>query len=856
MPSVSVVFNAETGQYVSNVQGMEKATGKAADSVEQAKARILAYHKEQIQSAVALGASSQQLESIYSKTSQAMANVTEQNYRQISNSTDALVAKLRAFAAERAALGKVESTGHGISDRMAASSLVRGLENGNVGIRTVENFITTLPGASAALQGFFSIAGPLAFAGAVGEGIAKVVELYDKAEKLPKAIHDGWEGVNEPLILSIDNMRKVNDQLEIAHAKFEHKPENLLALAIDEDRIKADQLAASARKAASEIGKMLDENKSGFMNYLFTGAGSTGPASDTIKGWFAEISKKRDDDRDAKRSGTDTPEAAARRKQDLSAFIQQKYKEAGEGVSLYRSDNKNGRYDSIINDYAGARSRLGLSLDNESEEDRNAKDERQHSADAQMKQQQEDAEEAARKAAEATRKAAETQFKGFEETLNRRKETEQLGVTDEIQFWERMLAPAQKYAENVQKIHDKLGPLNQKYFTELTQLAAKAVTEQQRATAEAEREDNKLLEMMTRWEQQSDAAADADAKLAETKRKNSDEMADWTRAQEVATGALSRHDAAMQQMAQHAAEYTAQLADLDEQQKRLDARSTLDPDQRRSAQDRIDQQRESISGQRNRQLAVDQLGVQQSSPMGALTEQLIKFRTEALDTTNVLSQLTMNGLGRFNQAALSALTDPKHAGNAFKEAGKGIFTDVAGAGLHGLEGMALKGLHLGGEKLGSQNNPMWTRSADPTAQMSGGFDLASLGKSLFGGGDKDGDGGGFLAGLGGSLMDALPGFATGGYVGAGTMAMVGEHGPEPVFFGDQARVMSNSDMRSAIGGGGGGNVIHVDARGAHDPAAVSAAARQGAQAGAVAGRTMANQDRAESKRRQIGMGRK
>lgn len=69
----------------------------------------------------------------------------------------------------------------------------------------------------------------------------------------------------------------------------------------------------------------------------------------------------------------------------------------------------------------------------------------------------------------------------------------------------------------------------------------------------------------------------------------------------------------------------------------------------------------------------------------------------------------------------------------------------------------------------------------------------------------------------------LPGRAGGGRVDAGAAYMVGENGPEVMFMGPRSgTVMSNSDMRSALGAGGGAAsssrtvvfspVFHIDAR--------------------------------------------
>ena len=79
-------------------------------------------------------------------------------------------------------------------------------------------------------------------------------------------------------------------------------------------------------------------------------------------------------------------------------------------------------------------------------------------------------------------------------------------------------------------------------------------------------------------------------------------------------------------------------------------------------------------------------------------------------------------------------------------------------------------------------------------------------------------------------------FASGGLANAGAAAIVGERGPEPVIFGQDARIMSNRDFMEALGGGrdqpappGGLSVgpFHIDARGAQMGVAEQIEARLG-----------------------------
>jgi hypothetical protein len=69
-------------------------------------------------------------------------------------------------------------------------------------------------------------------------------------------------------------------------------------------------------------------------------------------------------------------------------------------------------------------------------------------------------------------------------------------------------------------------------------------------------------------------------------------------------------------------------------------------------------------------------------------------------------------------------------------------------------------------------------------------------------------GAGLIAAGGGTVAAAVPGRSIGGPVQAGSVKMVGENGPEPVYFG------SNAYIQPAGAAAGGGTVINIDARNA------------------------------------------
>lgn len=299
MPNVSVVFNAETGQFISNVDGMDKAVAKASERVAMAKNAILQFGQQSVQAAKDAGASSERLASIQEKTAARLASVTEQNASRVVNALDRQAKKAREVAAEMANLNKVVdiSTRSGLNDvpnRLKTSTVLR-VSEGSTSIRGAEAFISAVP-ALAALSNFvFPIASAIGFVAIIGEGVEKLKEMYDKAKEVPSALADGFATISRPLTANVLALQQNNDELQNTIDKLEHKPGDALALAIDDARKRTDALADSARTATDAIDKLLKEQNVGLLGALF-GKGDTGAISTEVKKRFADITAAQNDD--------------------------------------------------------------------------------------------------------------------------------------------------------------------------------------------------------------------------------------------------------------------------------------------------------------------------------------------------------------------------------------------------------------------------------------------------------------------------------------------------------------------------------------------------------------------------------
>jgi hypothetical protein len=194
MPSISVVFDADTGKFVSNVAGAEKSVIKASEAVAQAKNQILSWGKAQVEQAQAAGRSFEQLERIQTQTAQRLASVTESNATRVINAMDRQQAKAKALAAELANVNRVAAVTRpeshdllaGITQRQQASAIIRA-GSGSMSIRAAESFATLLPGFEAVAGAVFPIVGAAAFGAEIYRGVEALAKMRDEQEKVKES---------------------------------------------------------------------------------------------------------------------------------------------------------------------------------------------------------------------------------------------------------------------------------------------------------------------------------------------------------------------------------------------------------------------------------------------------------------------------------------------------------------------------------------------------------------------------------------------------------------------------------------------------------------------------------------------
>jgi hypothetical protein len=199
------------------------------------------------------------------------------------------------------------------------------------------------------------------------------------------------------------------------------------------------------------------------------------------------------------------------------------------------------------------------------------------------------------------------------------------------------------------------------------------------------------------------------------------------------------------------------------------------------------------------------------SAMGELTNTVRELSSQFTNLGQILSETVTRSLGEFNNV-VAGMISGKH-GETWARAGQEVTATVARSGLQYAEGSLLKGLFgANNAKLGTRGNPMYVRSAD-------------LGSMVPGVGGSGSSGGSVWSKILGTAIGFLPGHAAGGSVSSNMPSIVGENGPEIFNPSSSGRIIPNGQAF-----GGGDTHVHVDARGAGDPAETEASVHRAMRA--------------------------
>lgn len=820
MSGGAIRFVADTSQFSGEMDKASRSTLNVAASAEDARKRIVASYQQQVKAAQDAGASQAQLASITNRASSQLASVTEDNARRYINSIDRMEERVRRFNAARQTLntstitaptssfnmggyaaeenaakglataveGVSAAHGRGASAAVQFGSVMRGMEgNFSRNVRAAESF-----GASLSFLGpIVDAAFPIVGAAALGYALFEMGKhAYDAFENVVM-LRDAVKGLNEMQI-------KVDSDHTRSQDKQESDVENIL-----EHSGLGGKSAALKQRYNYQSQKPID-----LSSYFYSDSYKKLP--DDVKGSFENTYK------------SIAPGDAAAKIQKITTTIND-LNNAISGVKNHTI----GAFLPVINGKGPGATRDPLSYY-----------QAQLTAAKQIKTQLTDASDdrtAGLQAIQMDTTAAQTEEQKKAATLSREAAAKATAIRKQ-QAADMMRGLESDAAVSKQQ---------QEYATHMADVANEWVNEKF-TTAGLSPDDSKQL---------SQSGADQAARITalrqsiDLNKQNSDAIAQSALQMAVATGQMSKLDAARVAATMHTQQYNDALKQLQDQAAyiQIDHQYDQRPAARQAALQTNANQQTALTVGYQIQSAQDRQAYNPASTSAStgFANALDEFVVASQDAATQMRELTTNTLQGLNAQIVDAISGKR---TSFGNFGAGVFRSVAGTGLQKAEGSALSMFGFGSsEKLGTPGNPMIVKFADGTSSMTstaGGFL-----KSLFGGGGSKGPGQSGLntalgisgnaaeddangGGMGTIASDVLPllsgGLAIGGSADANSNYLVGEKGPEILSMGSQSgRVIPNSQI-----GGSTGHTIYIDASGSTDPAQTRVQVTRGIQVAA------------------------
>ena len=865
---VSVVFTAETAQFTSALKKIDGAVESSSRAQQAASDRLmkawnqellmqdrLAQKQEQTARAKELAALKSDILARSEEQAANQALQSERSYARLIQSlnstlgiTESVTAANRGLAASHEMVAA--AAGHQVPAMAASSGALRLLEGDySNNIRAAERFVGTTLGLSPILEAAFPVVGAIALGGALVEMGKKAYDVEQDFVNLKSAI----EGLNEIQITVDKKLTTVGDSIEDQVEKVLEKTQGKSASLQQKYQYQAQKPIDLSDYFYDDKFKKLPDDVKGNYETLYK---SIAPAD--LPGRLAQIRKE----------VVDLKDAADFVKSPASFGMVMPV--SGRGPDTGR--NPADYFDARLKAASQIKSQLEAQADLHGAQDQglqmDVSDQQQKDRDdAQRK-----AEEAARKGQAARRKAAEDQHKQMESQLSDLKNDHQLTTVEEYNFWASMLGAARSYPDNLAKVRERMGELYQEMGRELTEYGKKYDEENKQRLEKQKQWDSEANRLSDEMDAQERRTADFTSRLAAVNQENTLALQEMTTAHDLATGAISKHDAAVQEAALHAATYTAKLKDLKDEQDADDNDASLTPEQRKGNTAERGIETEKVEGEAQRTALQDSWAAKQQTAAGGFIDALQELAVAGKDTAAQFKSITNELVDGVNKTIVEELTSPNrnhsprylwtHLGHdaatsvagKVLEHGESSLLDATGV-LGGKNSKAASWLGLAGAaKLGTPANPMYVKSVDKLdaggesspLNLFGGRSN-SFGRSgdqgsgdifgdLFGGGEGSGSsidssdaGNSGMGDLVEGLLGSLPGFASGVTNFSGGLAVVGERGPEVVNLPGGASVIPNGASAKKLSRAGD---IHfhpgaIDARGATDPATVNALVQRG-----------------------------
>lgn len=571
------------------------------------------------------------------------------------------------------------SGGHAVSQMAATSGAVRVFE-GALPIRAVENFLTKTLGLGPIISAAFPIIGAVAFGEVIGEVAEKAYKAYENAEQAGTRITESFQKTNDTLRTANDSLDITNDKLENTLAKLEHRPQNGLALALDEARQAADQLAKSIDNDIDKVDELMKKNKVSLFGQILGKSSTDGDAKQItaydqrIKGIISSYTDTIDDATNRGASQSNIAEIKQKELTKLEASYGEASKIIGDKLRDIEAaqetfNNSGGKFGT---DYSARIAQMRGALAAWQQEQQNIGGEyRKGQLEGQVAPLQAD-----KANHSGDNKANEARMRAMEESLNQQKLDHEVSAADEVAYWSKYTAAFTEGSSQYIAVSQKLIAAKHKASEEFGKDVMRQIEDDEKASASGEKMSSELIKTYNDISKSQEEAAktqeEANAqmrRMAEINAQNTASMKLAQLAADEASGKISKLGAAHQAAAIHAQDYADKLKALKAQLDAINAEQPTNQKEQDSQSARsssVQAQMEQVKGQQQVSGVQDQTKITQdiSAPylkafdqiesgwMRAQQQMLAGHKTFAQAMNQMAGSLVMSMIEGFEKAAL------------------------------------------------------------------------------------------------------------------------------------------------------------------------------------------------------------
>jgi hypothetical protein len=596
---------------------------------------------------------------------------------------------------------------------------------------------------------------------------------------------------------------------------MERKPVNEMALALDEARVRADQLATSLNNDYESFKKIIEQTQSGMWSKLFNkGVDQTlgNQMTDQLANIRTLERMQRDALKQGDQSGADDYGAKVRAAQEAAIAFADSQVATRKGMAnvgtvreapyekVYGPQGMN--FDAIAN----FKDLVSGQEDVADQQKRNTDDQ------SQLKML-----EAQKKAAEQAKQAQEAIVAQWRKNLDEQKIAFDDVNRQEAQFWVQRMEEAKKgslsYVDALDEANKSIARLHEENVRGGKEFDKLSAASYMPDAMDQSRGDNP--EMASQGRDTTAWLRSMNQGIA-LRRESANAIAEASQQIDLMTGRISRMDAAQETANRHAKDFADAL---DRINSAIANAQDLPPGlYKQQTLNNLGNQKDQLTSDYQIQAAKDAQGISENTVSGAMGNSISQMTQSMNDLASALKTVIPQFVQSMNANLVHLMTGTYKSGDLGKTF-MGAGQSVLNASLSKLEGGVLKKLGLG-KADGSKENPFYTIAAaglgapagidttNPT--VTAGIDLTKLIPGT-----------GFLQ----TLISGLPHFAAGGDIIANHPSLIGERGPELFMPGMSGRVIPNDQLD---GMGGSHTHFHFNIQGNSDPAAMEAMLRRAA----------------------------